>query len=137
MSDFPSIRLPDAPIGQFPLVYEDLLPGSYWFVTVREDHPDYPRRLNVRDHPEDRRWWGEGAQEDDPRYAGNLTGLVLGAITPDGRYGMLSIHTVREDERGVVSVLPGDGSSNSILVKGGSEGGQYHGYIYNGVWREC
>lgn len=127
-------RLPDAPIGQFPVDYDDILPGSYWFVTVRGDHPDYPRRLNVKDHPEDRRWWGT---EHDARYEGNLTGLVLGIITPDGRYGMLSIHTVRENADGTVSVLPGDGSSNSILVKGGSRGGQYHGYIYDGVWREC
>lgn len=127
-------RLPDAPIGQFPVDYDAILPGSYWFVTVREYHPDYPRRLNVKDHPEDRRWWGN---PDDPRYEGNLTGLVLGIITPDGRYGMLSIHTVRENADETVSVLPGDGSSNSILVKGGSVGGQYHGYIYEGVWREC
>jgi hypothetical protein len=127
-------RLSDTPIGKFPVDYGDLPAGAYWFATVREDHPEYPRRLNVKDHPEDRRWWGS---QDDPRYIGNLTGLVLGIITPDGRYGMLSIHTVRENEDGTVSVLPNDGSSNSILVKGGANGGQYHGYIHDGVWREC
>lgn len=126
--------LPDAPIGEFPVDYDDLPKGSYWFVTVRRDHPEYPRRLNVKDHPEDRRWWGS---KDDPRYAGNLTGHVLGIITPDGRYGMLSIHTVRDNEDGTVSVLPGDGSSNSILVSGGSQPGQWHGYIHEGEWREC
>lgn len=128
-------HLPDAPIGEFPAEYGDLLPGDYWFVTVRRDHPEYPRRLNVKDHPDDQRWWGN--EPPDPRFAQNLTGLVLGIMTPDGRYGQLCIHTVREEEDGTVSVRPGDGSSNSILVSGGSQPGQWHGYIEHGEWSAC
>jgi len=127
-------RLADAPIGQFPIEYDDLQPGDYWFVTVREDHPESPRRLNVKDHPEDRRWWG---QDNDPRHDQNLTGWVVGLITPDRRYGQLSIHTVREHDDGTISVRPGDGSSNSILVSGGPEPGQWHGYIEHGEWTPC
>lgn len=128
-------HLPDAEIGSFPIAYDDLQPGDYWFVTVREKHPEYPRRLNVRDHPDDRSWWGDGPT--DPRFDQNLTGLVLGIITPDRRYGMLSIHTVREEDDGTVSVRPNDGSSNSILVHGGPEPGQWHGFIEHGDWRPC
>lgn len=121
-------RLPDSPIGQLPMPLDDIPNGGYWKVLTR----DSSRPLNVKEHQEDRRWWG-----DDSRHDQNLTGGVWGVITPDGRYGMLSIHTVREHEDGTISVLPGDGSSNSILVSGGPEGGQWHGYIYAGVWREC
>lgn len=125
-------RLPGTRIGCFPTTYEELLatPGAYWKVLHRsEDRP-----LDVREHPEDRRWWGE---PNDPRFESNLTGGVWGIVTPDGRYGMLSVHTVREHEDGTISVRPGDGSSNSILVAGGPEGGQWHGYIEHGVWSSC
>jgi hypothetical protein len=40
---------------------------------------------------------------------------------------------VREHEDGTISVRPGDGSSNSILITG-HDGEQYHGYIECGVW---
>ncbi|MGA9860064.1 MAG: hypothetical protein WBQ18_19520 [Solirubrobacteraceae bacterium] len=40
-------------------------------------------------------------------------------------------HTVREHEDGTISVRPGDGSSNSILVTG-HHGEQWHGYIERG-----
>lgn len=128
-------RLPDAQIGSFPMAYEDLQPGDYWRVTVRDKHPDYPRPLNVREHRDDRRWWGS---EDDPRFDGNLTGGVWGVVDPVGRYGMLSVHTVREHDDGTISVRPGDGSSNSILITGGSETAPpWHGYIDHGVWQAC
>lgn len=125
-------RLPDAPIGEFPLDYNEMQPGDYWFATVRRDHPEYPRRLNVKDHPEDQRWWGE--EQIDPRFKSNLTGLVLGAFTPLMQYVMLSIHTVRENEDDTVTVAPGDGSSNSILVHASTDKPQWHGYIDNGEW---
>lgn len=124
-------RLPDSAIGRFPCPVEDLPPGSYWKVL----HPRTGEPLDVKERPEDRRWWtlaSEGA-----RFASNLTGTVWGIMTPDGRYGMLSVHTVREHEDGTISVRPGDGSSNSILVSGGPEGGSWHGYIEHGVWSSC
>lgn len=130
MAEFQGRRREDAPIGDQP---EDLQPGDYWKVLTR----DGSRVLNVKDHPEDRRWWG-----DDPRHDQNLTGGVWGVNTPNGLYGMLSIHTVREREDGTIDVLPGDGSSNSILVSWDVTdrpdlSKSYHGYIYAGMWREC
>jgi hypothetical protein len=47
---------------------------------------------------------------------------------------MLSIHTVREEDDGTISVRPGDGSSNSILIKYRAEPTWWHGYIEHGVW---
>jgi len=71
----------------------------------------------------------------------NLTGTCWHVVapTPDGdgyMVGHLVHHTVREHEDGTVSVLPGDGSSNSILITG-SHGRQFHGYIRNGVWESA
>lgn len=127
-------RLEDAPIGSFPLPYDELQPGDYWFVTVREDHPEYPRRLNVKDSADDRGWWGN---YDDPRYAGNLTGLVLSVIDPLGHFGTLSIHTVREEADGTVSVRAGDGSSNSIKITRRDDEPHWHGYIEHGEWNSA
>ena len=132
MGDLLGSRREDVRIGDIPLDPKD---GDYWKVLTR----DGSRALNVLDYPEDRRWWG-----DDPRHDQNLTGGVWGVWTPGGLYGVLSIHTVREHEDGTISVVPGDGSSNSILVswdgvddKGNALQKSYHGYIYNGVWKEC
>lgn len=44
-------------------------------------------------------------------------------------------HTVREHEDGTISVRPGDGSSNSILVTG-HHGETWHGYIEHGRFYE-
>lgn len=130
-------RLDDSPIGQFPVPYDELQPGDYWKVLTYEGD----RPLDVLNHAEDRTFWGS---KDDPRFAGNLTGGVWGVMTPavgkDSRslHGMLSIHTVREHEDGTITVAPGDGSSNSILVKRREDLGEtWHGYIDHGVWREC
>lgn len=121
-------RLDGAPIGQFPIKYEDLKPGDYWQVLT----PDGDRPLNVH-QVEDRYWPG-----DDAVFAQNLTGHVFGVIDPAGRYGMLSIHTVRIEDDDTISILPGDGSSNSVLIKGGSsDAPEWHGYIEHGVWNEC
>jgi hypothetical protein len=78
---------------------------------------------------------GTPAQLDDE--PGNLTGtewMVVAPIGEDGfAIGRLTRHTVREHDDGTISVRPGDGSSNSILITG-SHGRQYHGYIEHGVW---
>jgi len=67
----------------------------------------------------------------------NLTGTVWCVVAPIGDHGfqiaVLTHHTVREHKDGTISVLPGDGSSNSILVNG-SHSRSFHGYIRNGVW---
>lgn len=63
----------------------------------------------------------------------NLTGDLWFVITPNGLHGNLSNHTVREEDDGSISVKPGDGSSNSILV-GGGDGESWHGYITRGLW---
>jgi len=62
----------------------------------------------------------------------NLTGEVWFVVTPNGLLGNLASHTVREEDDGSVSVSPGDGSSNSILVTGSDR--TWHGYITRGLW---
>lgn len=120
-------RLADTQMTQFPLPYDDLMPGDYWLVRTFDDR----RLLNVREHLEDRGFWG---REDDERYNGNLTGWVMGCIDPLGHYGMLSIHTVRVEDDGTVSVRPNDGSSNSILIKRRANEERFHGFIEHGKW---
>lgn len=114
-------RLPDRPLGEFPMDYDDLQPGDCWKIMSRED-PAIP--LTPEDLGHD-------------RAGGNPTGTVWGIITPNGMYAMLSIHTVREhEEDGTISIRPGDGSSNSVLVKGGQDK-EWHGYVEHNVWTEC
>jgi hypothetical protein len=75
-------------------------------------------------------------------YSGKLTETCWHVIVPMDYDGVgfaianLVNHTVREHEDGTISVLPNDGSSNSILVTG-HHGKQWHGYIYNGELKEC
>lgn len=130
-------RLPDAPIGGNPYS-DDWLPGDYWKVLTRvhSSIDDPARPLNVHTL-EDQQWWNNTGTYDT-RYDQNLTGTVWGVIDPLGNYGMLSIHTVREEEDGTISVRPGDGSSNSILISSSTPDGlpQWHGYIEHGVWKE-
>lgn len=102
-------RRPDTPRDQLP---PDVRPGDYWKV------------LNVGT--------GEPAHNDSPS---NLTGTVWEIVAPDTGFEVatLAVHTVREEEDGTISVRPGDGSSNSILVTG-AHGKQWHGYIEHGEW---
>lgn len=67
--------------------------------------------------------------------ATNLSGELWFVTTPNGLVGNLANHTVREEADGSISVRPGDGSSNSILVHG-AMGKSWHGYIESGVWSE-
>lgn len=64
--------------------------------------------------------------------ASNLTGETWYVMSPNGLLGNLQAHTVREEDDGSISVKPGDGSSNSILVGNGAE--SWHGYITRGLW---
>jgi hypothetical protein len=105
-------RRPDLEIGKLP---DDLQPGDYWKVLV--DDGEEIRPMNVSE-------------------PSNLTGGVWRVIAPMSygyAIGHLTKHTVREHEDGTISVLPGDGSSNSILITG-HHGEQWHGYIDHGVW---
>lgn len=108
-------RRPDTPRGELP---DDLRRGDYWKVLDKSS--------------------GEPARSDEPT---NLTGTVWMVAAPigDGEgYGLgnLTKHTVREHDDGTISVRPGDGSSNSILVRRGAQGPEFHGYIEHGVWRQ-
>lgn len=103
-------RRPDTVLGELP---DDIQPGDFWKVL---DKDGAPRRS---EHP------------------GNLTGGVwyVAAPLPSGSFGIgrLENHTVREHEDGTITVAPGDGSSNSILLKGAG-GQEFHGYIDHGEW---
>lgn len=105
-------RLPDTREGDLPA---DIRRGDYW--RSLDAHGE-PRRVA---HP------------------GNLTGGAWYVVAPIGdaegyAIGRLEHHTVREHEDGTISVRPGDGSSNSILITG-SHRRSWHGYIERGVWR--
>lgn len=108
-------RLPDLAFDQW---HEDAEPGDYWKI------------LNVGD--------GQPRKSEEPS---NLTGTCWFVLAPRGdgegfALGRLELHTVREHNDGTISVRPGDGSSNSILI-GGARGFSWHGYIEHGVWREA
>ena len=63
----------------------------------------------------------------------NLTGDTWYVKTPNGMSGNLHAHTVREEDDGSITVKPGDGSSNSILINS-HKGTSWHGYITRGLW---
>lgn len=97
------------PVGDWPT---EIYPGDYWKL-LGDNGPIH---------------------SDDPQ---NLTGTVWIVIAPMSygyAVGQLVHHTVREHEDGTISVRPGDGSSNSILITG-HRGEQFHGYIERGVWQ--
>lgn len=111
-------RREDVRFGDIP---EDAQPGDYW------------KYLNADGTPVS----AKAAWSHDPQVAGNLTDTVWGYMSPDGNgIGTLAIHTVREHEDGTISILPGDGSSNSVLHSGGAKNLTWHGYVYEGEWRE-
>jgi hypothetical protein len=93
----------------------DVQAGDFWPVLI--DDSDGVRPMNVTE-------------------PSNLTGGVWRVAAPMSygfAIGTLTKHTVREEEDGSISVRPGDGSSNSILITG-HHGEQYHGFIEKGVW---
>lgn len=75
--------------------------------------------------------------DDEPTNLERTEWMVV-APMPSGGFaiGRLTKHTVRELDDGTISVRPGDGSSNSILITG-SNSQQYHGYIERGIWTAC
>lgn len=89
--------------------------------TMRQDPPGAFRKVT-------------GFPDSAVAYPSNLTGMLWLAKTPNGLHVALGAHTVREEDDGTISVKPGDGSSNSILVSNGKE--SWHGYITKGLWWE-
>lgn len=51
------------------------------------------------------------------------------AMTPDGRLACLVKHHIEVHESGAISVHP------SILVRGGGQPGEWHGWLKHGEWR--
>lgn len=114
MATFKGRRHPDLPIGDLP---PDIQPGDYWKILNEDGTP------RIVSHP------------------GKLTETCWHVVAPIGdadswMLGRLDHHTVREHEDGTISVRPGDGSSNSILITG-AHGRSWHGYIEHGVWCTC
>lgn len=110
-------RLPDTPAGHLAA---DWQPGDFWKVlTADGTRPVTPEEYSGKHD-----------------YSSNLTGEVWKVVTPLGQVAGLSLHTVREHEDGTISIRPGDGSSNSVLV-GPDHRGTWHGYIDHGVWETC
>jgi hypothetical protein len=107
-------RREDTKLGDLP---PDILPGDYWKIL---DADGTPKKSTA---------------------ASNLTRTCWHVAVPLGEgedaysLGNLINHTVREHEDGTISVLPGDGSSNSILISRGKK--SWHGYVRHGVLEEC
>lgn len=115
---FTGRRLPDTKRGDFPLPYDALQAGDIWKVLDRSSGEP----IVVTDQPS------------------NLTGCgwfcILEAANGVKMFANLTAHTVREHDDGTISVRPGDGSSNSILVRRLPDE-SWHGYVEHNVWTEC
>lgn len=113
-------RRPDQRYFEIP---EDVQPGDYWRCLHRKTNEPMHADHLVEGH--------------DAAARGNLTGGVWGVACPDHDelIGCLTLHTAREHEDGTISVRPGDGSSNSILITMPPLA-SWHGYIEHGVWSE-
>lgn len=90
------------------------------------------RRLNHDDgldaEPGD--YWAASS----PRFAGYWT-----VMTPNGHVGMLNptVHTITEHADGTITVNPSILLTHPIPGSGGESAEVYHGWLVNGVWREC
>lgn len=106
----PGRRREDTPSGDLP---PDVQPGDYWKVLS-----------------------GDGSRPLSVTEPSNLTGCVWMFSAPNGcGIGTLTLHTVREHEDGTCTIAANDGSSNSVLIRGGEDGRSWHGYMDRGVWR--
>lgn len=47
------------------------------------------------------------------------------------RLGNISAHQITEHDDGTITVSP------SILIRGGGDDGEWHGFLEKGVWRKC
>lgn len=62
------------------------------------------------------------------QFGKNSNGEWMGCC-PNGMYCNLTAHEVKENSDGSITVSP------SILITGHE--GVWHGYLENGIWREC
>jgi hypothetical protein len=116
-------RRADCQLSDLP---DDIAVGDYWKIVHPDGRPVTPEDYWKRSFPS------------------NLCGTcwMIAVPNPESKtgegylLGNLVAHTVREHEDGTISVLPGNGSSNSILVRGGEER-SWHGYVSRGVLEEC
>lgn len=74
-------------------------------------------------------YWRIGESSD----SGNLTGLSYGFYFDGFGLFRLTKHTIREHEDGTISIVPGDGSSNSVRVSGNHDS-IAHGYFRRNRW---
>lgn len=47
------------------------------------------------------------------------------------RLGNISAHQITEHDDGTITASP------SILIRGGGDDGEWHGFLEKGVWRKC
>lgn len=114
MSEIQGFRLPDTREDEIP---DGIGIGAYWKV-LWPDSSGLPKTVIS---------------------PGKLTEDCWRLVVPlGGGFGIANLdnHTVREHEDGTISVLPNDGSSNSILVSKSANGPSWHGFVYAGVLRE-
>jgi hypothetical protein len=91
---------------------EDIEPGDYW---QEVDENGIPNESLERHNLTGGIWW------------------VVAPMSYGYAIGRLTLHTVRKELDGTISVRPNDGSSNSVLITG-HRGEQWHGYIEHGIW---
>lgn len=112
-------RLPDTQFSYLPLPLDELQPGDIWKYVNADGTPVSAASLYPKHD-----------------MSGNLTDCVWGYAAPTQGLGTMSLHTVRENEDGTVSIRPGDGSSNSVLHDPGGPH-YWHGYVDHNVWTSC
>lgn len=108
-------RLPDTREPSLPV---DIQRGDYWKALKEDGEPLLSDEQSNLTHGV---WWVAAP-------VGDAEGFAIARLT---------LHTVREEDDGTISVRPGDGSSNSILISRGGRGPVFHGYIEHGVWSDA
>jgi len=83
-----------------------------------------------------RAWeWPPGSYGKMPQHDG---GSVWYAMSPNGLLANLARHDVTEHADGTITVSPSIlVSSRGINKEGVEHKTEWHGYLENGVWREC
>lgn len=88
-------RLPDTPIGRYPVPRSELRPGSFWKLTRPLDEPGGGLPLNIWRRPTDRKWFGgASAHPTTALFKNNHSGWVWGVVDPLGWYGILADHDI-------------------------------------------
>jgi hypothetical protein len=109
-------RRPDMGLHELP---DDMRAGDYWKILEPDGSPRIVR-----------------APGKLTAYTWHVCAPILEIDSEGLALGRLDYHTVREHEDGTISVRPGDGSSNSILIDAGPHH-SWHGYIEKGFFRRA